>query len=519
VTVEVELSVEPPDTGVTDPPVVIGQPQPDPSGFAELPRLWVNTAMTPTLRSVQVVACADLQPALNQAQDGDRIELAEGLKCAGNWTLTGTHDVPVILTTNTALPPEGVRVTPSTAEKFATLTARTVEPAIKTLANRPVSGWRLMGLHLKPDTTHSVNWALLRIGTGAETTVDSQPRNIIVDRVLITAHDSIDIQRCIAMEGRYLAVVNSWLAGCHYDGADAQAIISWNSIGPHAIRNNHLEGSGENVMWGGADPKIPGAVACDIDVRGNHFYKPPAWADRPGFDPYTEKNLFELKNACRVLVEGNVFEGSWTDGQTGFAIVLKSSNDGGRCTWCVTHNVTARGNWIKDSPGGANFVRLDDYKKGQIASNGDTLGGGIPMHHIVYVDNLHTGIMSYAGARRTFQINGAQQLFIARNTMTEPGSTHALMMDGTPSQGSVFRDNLVARGNYGIFGSGKGEGTNAITYFLPGGIVTGNVLVAATCAAFVYPPGNTCVTTVPTNTPAGVNQAELMARLEGVVVP
>ena len=48
------------------------------------------------------------------------------------------------------------------------------------------------------------------------------------------------------------------------------------------------------------------------------------------------KNAFELKNARRVLVEGNIFENVWSSGQDGTAIVLKSANQEGACTWCVT---------------------------------------------------------------------------------------------------------------------------------------------------------------------------------------
>src|SRR5690606_22540742 len=109
------------DSSVTDttpPPVVIGQPEPDPSGYAELPRLWVSTAMPPTLRTVPVSTCGQLQPALDAARDGDRIALAAGLRCTGNWVLRGQHDVPVIVTTETALPAEGVRVTPATSAGF-----------------------------------------------------------------------------------------------------------------------------------------------------------------------------------------------------------------------------------------------------------------------------------------------------------------------------------------------------------------------------------------------------------------
>jgi hypothetical protein len=54
------------------------------------------------------------------------------------------------------------------------------------------------------------------------------------------------------------------------------------------------------------------------------------------------KNLFEIKNAQRMLIEGNVFENNWAEGQGGSAIVLKSVNQGGACPWCVAkdHHVS-----------------------------------------------------------------------------------------------------------------------------------------------------------------------------------
>lgn len=59
--------------------------------------------------------------------------------------------------------------------------------------------------------------------------------------------------------------------------------------------------------------------------------KPPEWKGARSV-----KNLFELKHAKRVLVEGNVFENNWADGQTGMAIVLKSTNQGGGNPWAQT---------------------------------------------------------------------------------------------------------------------------------------------------------------------------------------
>ena len=48
-----------------------------------------------------------------------------------------------------------------------------------------------------------------------------------------------------------------------------------------------------------------------------------------------------------VLVEGNIFENVWASGQDGTAIILKSANQEGRCTWCVTEYVTFRNNIVR----------------------------------------------------------------------------------------------------------------------------------------------------------------------------
>src|SRR5690606_22757623 len=113
--------------------------------------------------------------------------------------------------------------------------------------------------------------------------------------------------------------IDSWIAECHIKGFDSQAILSWNSPGPFKIVNNYLEGAGENVMFGGADPRIEGLVPSDIVIERNYFRKPLSWKSSGA---WTIKNLFELKNAQRVLVRANVFETNWANAQPGFAIVL-----------------------------------------------------------------------------------------------------------------------------------------------------------------------------------------------------
>src|SRR5438477_7384724 len=120
------------------------------------------------------------------------------------------------------------------------------------------------------------------------------------------------------MNSRETAVIDSYLSDFKQIGADSQAVAGWNGTGPFKIANSYLEAAGENVMFGGADPAIRDLVPADIEIRQNHLAKPLRWrAGHEGFDgvDWSVKNLFELENARRVLVEDNLLEYNWPQAQ------------------------------------------------------------------------------------------------------------------------------------------------------------------------------------------------------------
>ncbi len=375
------------------------------------------------------------------------------------------------------MPPSGVtwsssRPAPQAAANFAKLQSPNAMPTLTTAASGDASYYRLMGLEVR--SSASMTYALVQLYNGAATSVSQIPQWIILDRVYVHGAAAQTIQRCVMLNSRSSAVIDSWLAECHGKGLDTQAIIGWASPGPFSIVNNHLEGAGENVMFGGADPAITGVVPSDITFRRNHVVKPLSWKG-----VWTVKNLFETKNAQRVLVEDNIFENNWADGQTGFAFVLKSQNQGGRCNWCVSQDLTIRGNLIKNSPGGFNVAATQTFDGGT----------AIPANTIRIENNVFQDVAQseQAGARILFQLlDGIRQVEIAHNT----GFTDdkIIMFDGAPTVGLVVRDNLFSRGLYGVFGSGKGEGSAALAYYAPDGVFRGNVVVAATASR--YPTGN-----------------------------
>jgi hypothetical protein len=338
--------------------------------IADLPRATVDTRyVVPTGQVIRVDARGNLQSALNKAQPGDVVMLASGATYVGNYTLptrrcgTGAITVRTDIA-DSLLPPVGQRMNPSYAPRLAKIVTRNSTAALKT--SNPTCGWRIMGLEISasPELSGStVNYGLLLLGDGGwrgggdnQTSLSRVPSRLIVDRVFVHGLAGTNTVRCIALNGAQSAIIDSWISDCHAKGFDSQAIEGWNGPGPYLIENNFLAGAGENVMFGGADPGIENLIPADITIRRNHFYKDPAWKG-----VWTVKNLFELKSAQRVLVEGNVFENCWADAQAGMAIVIKSStgNQAGQANWQGTTDVTFRYNLVKNSPRGFNVQAAD----------------------------------------------------------------------------------------------------------------------------------------------------------------
>ena len=79
------------------------------------------------------------------------------------------------------------------------------------------------------------------------------------------------------------------------------------------------------------------------------------------------KNLFELKNARRVLVDGNLLEYNWPQAQNGFAILFTVRNQDGGAPWSVVEDVTFSNNVIRHVAAGINILGRDDNHKSEQA--------------------------------------------------------------------------------------------------------------------------------------------------------
>src|SRR5947209_2613198 len=360
----------------------------------ELPRARVDTTyVPPSGRTIAVPAGGDVQAALNSANPGDIITLAAGATFTGPFVLPNKPGAGWIYVRSSApdsaLPSPGVRVDPSYAPQMPKIVVGAVyRGAIVTVPG--AHHFRFIGIEVAPTPGTVVNLnSLIELGSG-ETTVDAVPHDIIFDRCYIHGDPSVGGARGIFMNTASTAVIDSYLSGFRLTDRDTEAIMSANGPGPFKIVNNYLEAAGINVMFGGQDPTIPNLVPADIEIRGNYFFKPLSW--RIGDPTYagtrwSVKNLLELKNARRALIDGNVFENNWMQAdQDGLAILFTPRNQNGTAPWSTVQDVTFTNNIVRHSTGGINLMGWDDLS---------TASG--QLQRVLIQNNLFTDIGAFAG--------------------------------------------------------------------------------------------------------------------------
>lgn len=446
---------------------------------AELPRLAVDTTYpVRTGRILRVNAGQRIQPALDSARYGDEIVLAAGGVWVESITLPAkTGSGWIVVRSDTPLPTGGQRIQPGATSAFAKILAPNNSTSAILTAPR-AAGWRLVGLEVGPGPTVTSLNSLIRIGDASTTVATDQATRIVLDRMYIHGTPTLPLVRCMQLHAQAAAVLHSVITECHTTGQDSQAIVGWNGPGPYLIANNYLAGAGENIMFGGAT-SVARVLPSDITIVGNHIVKPVEWRGR-----WLVKNLLEMKFGLRVLIEGNVLENVWADGQTGNAFVLKSSWATGMDNFAETRDITVRSNIIRNAAFGAL----------SLAASPD--GPAVPMTKVTVVNNLITRLGSRSdfattGGRAITVTGGVAHLLISYNTITSPEIPLALWNDGNPPKrdGLTFRRNLVERGSYGIWGSG-GEGMLTVQNRYLTSTISRNVFFGGSWPAIHYPRDN-----------------------------
>ncbi|HLZ39511.1 MAG TPA: Ig domain-containing protein [Candidatus Sulfotelmatobacter sp.] len=507
-------------------------------GPAELPRVYLKTTLADTPApgsTITVNAGGDFQAALNSANCGDTISLQSGATFTGNFSIPAKScdDQHWIIIRSSAadpaLPQEGTRINPCYAG-VASLPGRPAFscPAVKNVmakilfngtgGNGPIqflagaNHYRLIGLEVTRSSPQAHLWNLIAPMQDTYAT-----DHLVFDRLWVHGTASDETKGGIHLTGAtYAAVVDSYFSDLHCIAihgscTDSQAINGGGGSlvsGPYKIDNNFLEAGAQSIMFGGS----PGTITpTDIEIRYNHLFKPLMWQPgATGFvggytgDAYVVKNHLELKNAQRVLFEGNLLEDNWGGfSQAGFSIVLTPKTQNGGCMPCQVTDVTIRYNKISNVGGGFDIANVED------ATGGYAVAGERYSIHDLVIDNVSKS-----------KYNGDGELLMMLNTSTTEVLKNVTMQHITgfpdlashitsmqdpvpPMSGFVFVNNLVqspiwptwsAGGGYSDCASSETPLTILQTCFGTGGYVfTGNVLVGdfSKYPASKWPAGQT----------------------------
>jgi hypothetical protein len=420
----------------------------------------------------------DLQRALDAARPGDVIVLEAGGVFTGPFRLpekAGSDWITIRSSAADRLPPPGTRVTPADAALMPKLEAA---GGVVVAAAPGAHHYRFVGIEIRPAAGQFLH-NLVTLGTD-ETSLDQLPHHFAFERCYLHGDPRRGSRRGVALNSRETTIADSHFADFKEVGSDSQAIAGWNGAGPFQLVNNHLEGAGENVLFGGVDPSIKGLVPSDIEIRRNRFVKPLAWkAGERGYEgtAWSVKNLFELKNARRVVVDGNVFEHNWVQSQNGFAILFTVRNQDGTAPWSVVEDVIFTNNVVRRTGSGINILGRDEGGRSEQTKR-------IRIRNNLFED---VGGERWGGGGRLFQIlSGTAEVAFEHNTAFHSGNI--ITVEGPPNHGFVFRDNIAAHNDYGIIGDGTAPGSPTLAPYFPEARFQNNVIVGADPGR--HPAGN-----------------------------
>ena len=238
----------------------------------------------------------------------------------------------------------------------------------------PAHHYRLHGLEITSDGGGPLIYNLVRFGNMQEASYESLPYAMEISHCYIHGQrlDPTEGPRAGVSFAGAVDIHDNYISDIKDTGGDAIAISSFIAPGPVRVVNNYLEASSINTILGGGSAQIIGMVNGERGgvFQHNFYTKQGAWKFRAAADgvnnvpptgiciedeyvkytninqgwrctasgswerrddllservqKYVCKNVFELKAATNLFVEGNLFEKAWVDGQLGESILMQT---------------------------------------------------------------------------------------------------------------------------------------------------------------------------------------------------
>lgn len=383
--------------------------------------------------TVVVKRGGNLQAAIESARYGDVIVLEAGATYAGPIVLpfkdsSSESDQYITITTSNlnGIPAENQRVNPQIhAQAMPKIVAPNSSVALAT-AER-AHHYKFVGIEFSPAADSQYVYNLIDLGKSEYKSLSQFPHHLIFDRCYVRSTGLNKARRGFGLNSGDTTIINSYISGFAGAEDETQGICGWNGPGPFRIVNNYIEGGGQNIMFGGADPAVPNLVPSDIEIRRNFLYKPAEWFGRA-----TIKAVIELKNARNVVIDGNVLE---CGGLTG-AFVLTVRNQSGTAPWSTLEDIAVTNNIVRHSSAGFSILGSDNYNKSQQAKR------------IRIANNLLVDIVPDYSAVFMAGCCG-DTITVEHNTVQQTGNI--MTCYGPPTSNFTFRNNIVQYNSYGFY--------------------------------------------------------------------
>ncbi len=414
---------------------------------------------------ILVKAGDDLQAAIDAARPGETLLLEAGATFRGTFRLPKKVGAEFITIRSSArdaqLPQAGQRIEPA---RYASSLPKIVSDRGGVAALTAMPGahhYRFVAVEFGPVPGGEGN--IVQLGTGEEKTLEELPHTFEFDRVWVHGDATNGQRRGIALNARNVRVLNSHFSDIKRRGDESQALCGWGGDGPFEIVNNYIEAAAEGILFGGAAPTLK-IVPANITVRGNHFNKPLSWRGQG----WVVKNHFELKNARRVNVDGNLMTNTWGGGQDGTAVLFTVRDEEGHASQATVEDVTFTNNIVRGAGGAFQFL------------GGEGQGG----RRVTVRNNLFEDIngAKWDGPGQFMTIADWDGLVVEHNTILTTGNITKAF--GRPTTGLVFRNNIVPQNEYGFHGDDRASGQDTLDFYFPRSVMSNNAIIGGDATSY-----------------------------------
>jgi hypothetical protein len=425
-----------------------GPEPPEPEPEPEPPYETVRTA-------------AELENALNA---GGKYDLVPG-------TYIGRWDIKVPNTVLRGVQLPVARVQPGQTANVTLKSSAPTVPALRITADHV----RVEGITFLQGSKDTV---VVLVGSSTATDPSQQPDDVVLDRIEVVAPEATGGWRGVEAHTRSFALLRSRVTGFWYQNRQSQGYWTCNGPGPYLISDNHIEASGENILFGGGTIVNESMHPANAHILGNTLLKPATWRTKGG----SVCNSLEFKAMKTALVEHNTLDGCWKDVQPGNMIVLTPRNQYNNSPWTVVKNITIRHNTTRNHTHEfAVSILLEDNNAPSQRTEDITIEGNL-------FEDSPKGIQIVRGLVGQLRVTNNTWPKMKWNLMAFDGDYATTWVKPV----LVFRDNVTYSGAYGVSGKNTSPGVPTLDAFMVKPYdFTGNIIEKTELRTIPWPPNNT----------------------------